>query len=129
MLASTLLGLFGTLALVLSVVGLYGLVAFGVAQRTREIGVRVALGADRRDVVGLVLRQGLVLAAGGAVVGMGLAALAAYALRSQLIATSPLDPVSFVGTGLLLMFVAAGACAVPALRASRLSPVTAMRFD
>jgi predicted permease len=129
MLASTLLGLFGTLALVLSVVGLYGLVAFAVAQRRREIGVRVALGADRRTVTALIIRQGLWPAAAGAAAGLGLAAIAAHALRNQLIATSPFDPLSFIGTGVLLIAVAAGACAVPALRAARLSPLRAMRLD
>jgi ABC-type antimicrobial peptide transport system permease subunit len=127
--AGTLLGLFGLLALVLAVVGLYGVVAFAIAQRTREIGLRMALGATREQVVRLVLRQGLIVTGIGAVIGLSLAALAAQALRAQLIGVSPFDPLSFGGMALLMLGVAAAACGIPALRASRLDPIRALRVD
>jgi macrolide transport system ATP-binding/permease protein len=128
-LAGTILTVFGALALLLAMVGLYSVIAFGVVQRTREIGVRIALGAGRREILGLVLRKGLVLTGIGLVIGTALAALAATALRSQLIGVAPLDPVSFGGTMTLLAVVACAACAIPALRASRLDPVRALRLE
>jgi macrolide transport system ATP-binding/permease protein len=128
-LASVILGVSGLLALLLAVVGLYSVVAFGVAQRTREIGVRIALGASRGAVVRLILRQGLRLTAIGLVIGTLLAGLAAQALRSQLMGVAPTDPLSFAGTAILLGVVALIACAVPALRASRQDPVRALRLD
>ena len=128
-LASTLLGIFGALALVLAIVGLYGLVAFAVSQRTREIGVRVALGATRRTVLGLVLRHALLVVAAGIAIGLALAGVASQLLQKQLIGMSPLDPLSFVGTAILLAGVACCACAVPAMRAARLPPLAALRQD
>ena len=125
--ASIVLALFGGLALVLAVVGLYSVIAFSVAQRTREIGVRVALGASRQSIVRLILRQGLKLTAIGLAIGAALAAAAAFALRSQLMGVAPTDPLSFVGTAVLLAAVALVACALPALRAARLDPVSALR--
>jgi len=127
--ASTLLGLFGALALILAVVGLYGVVAYSVTQRTREIGVRVALGAERRDVAWLVLRQGLGLAAIGLSVGLGLAFVAGRLLAKQLVGISPTDPISFAGTAMLLLVVAAAASALPARRAAALDPLVALRGD
>ena len=128
-LAGTILTVFGGLALLLAMVGLYSVIAFGVVQRTREIGVRIALGATRREILRLVLRQGLVLTGIGVVIGTALAALAAHALRSQLIGVAPLDPVSFGSTVTLLAVVACAACAIPARRASRLDPVRALRLE
>lgn len=127
--AGTILAIFGALSVVLAVVGLYSIIAFAVAQRTREIGVRMALGASRRDVLRLVLRQGVVLTVTGLVIGVGLAVAAAQALRSQLIGIAPSDPVSFAGPALLLLLVALLACAVPAFRATRLDPVRALRVE
>jgi predicted permease len=127
--ASVILTLFGALALLLAVVGLYSVVAFAVAQRTREIGVRVALGASRASVVRLVLRQGMKLTAIGLIIGIGLAIAAAQALRSQLMGVAPTDLASFAGTAVLLLAVALIACIVPAFRAARLDPVRALRLD
>ena len=127
--ASTLLGLFGGLALLLAVVGLYSVVAFNVAQRTREIGVRVAMGATRGQILRLVLRQGMMLTAVGLAIGAVLAVGAAYALRSQLMGLAPADAVSFGGTTLLLLVVSLLACVVPAHRATRLDPVRALRLE
>ena len=127
-LASVILMVFGALALLLAVVGLYSVVAFAVAQRTREIGVRVALGASRGSVIRLVLRQGMKLTLIGLAIGGVLAAAAAQALRSQLMGVAPTDVVSFAGTATLLAAVALVACAVPALRAARMDPVSALRL-
>jgi macrolide transport system ATP-binding/permease protein len=128
-LAGMILTVFGGLALLLAMVGLYSVIAYGVVQRTREIGVRIALGATRHEILGLVVRQGLVLTGIGLVIGTALAALAANALRSQLIGVAPLDPVSFVGAVVLLSVVACAACALPARRAARLDPVRALRLE
>ncbi|HTI36476.1 MAG TPA: ABC transporter permease [Vicinamibacterales bacterium] len=128
-LASTLLGVFGGLALLLAVVGLYGIVAFTVAQQTREIGVRIALGATRLEVLGLVLRQGLAVAAVGVAIGFVLAGIASPVLQKQLIGISALDPMSFAGSAVLLLGVACAACAVPAFRAAFLQPLSALRHD
>jgi ABC-type antimicrobial peptide transport system permease subunit len=127
--ASTLLALFGALALILSVVGLYGVIAYNATQRTREIGVRVALGAERRDVAWLILRQGLWLTAIGLAVGLLLALGAGRLLAKQLVGISPTDPVSFAGTAILLLVVAAAASALPAHRAASLDPLAALRRD
>jgi len=127
--ASTLLALFGALALILSVVGLYGVIAYNATQRTREIGVRVALGAERRDVAWLILRQGLWLTTIGLVVGLLLALGAGRLLAKQLVGISPADPVSFAGTAILLLVVAAAASALPAHRAASLDPLAALRRD
>lgn len=128
-LGGLLLGLFGALALLLAVVGLYSVVAFNVAQRTREIGVRMALGAGRREILGMVLGQGFRIISIGLGVGLLLAIGAAQALESQLTGLSPMDPVSFGGTTLILLAVALTACALPARRAAGLDPLTALRRD
>jgi len=127
--ASTLLGLFGALALVLAVVGLYGVIAYTVTQRTQEIGVRVALGAAQNDVAWLVMRQGLRLAAIGLGVGVVLAFGAGLLLAKQLVGVSPGDPVSFAATAFVLLLVATLASAIPARRAATLDPLVALRRD
>jgi predicted permease len=126
---SLLLGLFGALALVLAIVGLYGVIAYAVTLRTREIGVRVVLGAERSDVAWFVMRQGLALAGIGVLAGIGLAFGASRLLSSQLVGISPGDPVSFAATSALLLAVAGAACAIPARRAASLNPLTALRRD
>jgi ABC-type antimicrobial peptide transport system permease subunit len=115
--------------LLLAVVGLYSVVACSVAQRTREIGIRMALGAGRPAIVGMVMRQGMVLTATGLLGGLALALGAARLLESQLMGLGATDPVSFAGTTLLLLAVALAACALPARRAARLDPLAALRRD
>lgn len=127
--AGSVLGVFGLLALVLAVIGLYSVIALGVAQRTREIGLRMALGGTRRDVFRLVLRQCIVLTGAGLAIGTALAIPAAQALRSQLVGVSPGDVVSFAAPAALLFLVAVAACALPAVRATNTDPISALRRD
>jgi putative ABC transport system permease protein len=124
-----LLGGFALLSLSLAAVGIYGLIAYSVAQRTRELGIRIALGALPRDVLLLIMRQGATLAAGGIVVGSIGAIVSTRWMRSMLFHVDPLDPLTFAAVGLTLAAVAIGATWAPALRAARVSPVTAMRND
>lgn len=119
----------GTVALVLGTVGIYGVTSYVVAQRTREIGVRMALGAQRRDVSGLVLRQGLIVTGVGLALGLVAAAALTRLMSAILFEVNPLDPVTYVGVALALLAVAAAACWVPARRASSIDPVVALRFD
>jgi putative ABC transport system permease protein len=124
-----LLGTFAAVALSLAAIGIYGLIAFSVAQRTRELGIRMALGALPRDVLLLVIRQGARLALAGIVLG-GLGAIVSTRwMRSMLFQVDPLDPLTFAVVGAALAAVAIGATWAPALRAARVSPVTAMRND
>jgi putative ABC transport system permease protein len=124
---ATLLGVFGGLALVLAAVGVYGVMAYSVAQRTREIGVRLALGATTGDVRRQVLTQGLGLTAVGVVVGVGAGALLARLIVGLMYDVSPYDPVTFTAIPLMLIAVAALAIYIPARRASRVDPVIALR--
>jgi predicted permease len=127
--AAILLGLFGALAVTLSAVGLYGVIAFVVGQRTREIGVRLALGADRGAILRQVLGQGARTAAVGLAIGLAIALAAAPALSSLLVNVSPTDAVTYVATALLLFAVAMLATWLPARRASAVDPVEALRQD
>jgi predicted permease len=127
--AASMLGLFGVLGMLLAGVGLYGVIAFNAAQRTREIGLRMALGAGRGQVVWLVLRDGFTLAAVGIAAGLGLALGAGRLVAGQLTGVSGADPVSFAGTAALLATVAAVACLLPARKASALNALTALRRD
>jgi putative ABC transport system permease protein len=126
---STLFSTFAAIALVLSAVGIYAVTAYSVSQRTQEIGVRMALGAERRDIVWLVLRQGIVhLAIGvppGLAAGYGLSQL----LRGQLFQVSPTDPITFVSITVFMITVVVVACLVPANRASRLNSAEAFRTE
>ena len=125
----SLLSVFGVSALVVSTLGLYGVLAQLVVQRRREIGVRVALGAAGRDVVRLVLRQGLTPAAVGIVVGIAVSLAGARFARSLLFEVSPFDPLSLMAVAVLLLVLTLVACLVPAWRALRVDPVTALRGD
>jgi ABC-type antimicrobial peptide transport system permease subunit len=126
-LGATLFALFGVLGLVVAALGLYSVVAHDVAQRSHEIGVRMALGARRRDVARLVVGRGLGQALLGVGFGLALAALVTRRFADLLFDTSPNDPVIYGGVGVLLLVVAIAATLVPARRASRVEPVEALR--
>ena len=126
---SQLLGLFGGLGLLLASIGLYGVLSFSVARRTREIGIRMALGGSERDVLDLVLRQGAVLVGLGLGIGLLGAAGLSRLLRSLLLDLSPWDPLAFGSVALALVAAACVACALPARRATRVDPLTALRHD
>ena len=124
-----LLGLFAGLAVVLAAVGIYGVVAYVVAQRTREIGVRMALGARRSEVVRLIMWQGLRPAVAGLVIGLAVAAAMTRVIRGLLYEVAPLDPATFAGATVLLLTVVALACLIPATRATRIPPSEALRGE
>jgi ABC-type antimicrobial peptide transport system permease subunit len=127
--AMILLGLFAGLALVLAAVGLYSVIAYSVARRTREIGLRMSVGADRASVFRLVVRQGLGFSLLGAVIGVAAAAGASQLLESSLFGVTARDPLTFVLVPVLLLAVAFVASAVPALAASRIDPIRALRYE
>jgi len=120
---------FGLLGLMLAAVGIYGVMAFGVAQRTHEFGVRMALGAQRAGVVGLVLREGTFVAVIGALIGLGGAYLVGRVMQSTLYGVGAMDGFAVGATAALLLGVAVLACLIPALRASRVEPMTALREE
>ena len=124
-----LLATFAGLALLLSAVGVFGVLAFSVIQRTREFGIRMALGAQMEDVLRMVLSRGLVIAVGGVMLGLIGAALLAHTMSALLFRVQPLDPVAFSVAGGSLGLVALTAALVPALRAARVDPVIALRED
>ena len=120
---------FGVIALVLASVGVYGVLSYSVSQRVQEIGVRVALGAERRDVLRLILGHGLRLAGAGVLVGVIGAAAVTWVIRSLLYNVTPTDPVSFGGVALFLVLVAMLASYIPARRAMAVNPIVALRND
>jgi putative ABC transport system permease protein len=126
---AALLGGFAGVALLLAAVGVGGVLAISVSRRTQEIGIRLALGADAGSVIRMVTRQGMILVGAGLVIGLPLAFATARLLRSLLFETPTYDLVAFAGAAAALVAVAFLACAVPAIRASRVSPVTALRID
>jgi ABC-type antimicrobial peptide transport system permease subunit len=113
----------------IAAVGIYGVTAYVVVRRTREIGIRVALGAQRADIVRMVLRQGRVLVTAGAAIGLLLAALAGRLLTRLLFGLPPLDPVTFGGAALLFAAVGLAACYFPARHATRVEATDALRRD
>jgi ABC-type antimicrobial peptide transport system permease subunit len=123
------LGLFGALALILTTVGLYGLLAFNVGQRRSEIGVRLALGAQRGDIRRLVVWQGLRLTIAGAAIGFVVAFAAMPLLSSQLVGVSARDGLSYVATSILLLLGAVGASYLPARHAAAVDPIRALRYE
>jgi ABC-type antimicrobial peptide transport system permease subunit len=128
-LVSSLLALLGLVALVLAAMGVYAVMAFTVSQRTQEFGVRLALGATHGQVVGLVVRQGLGLAAIGLAGGLALSAATTRLLASFLYGVSPFDPIVFAAVPAGLITVAIVACWVPARRATRVDPNVALRAE
>ncbi len=125
----TVFGILGAAALVLASVGIYGVISFSVAQRTQEIGVRMALGARQASVLGMILRQGAVQLGTGLGIGLLLALAAARPLRTLLLDVQPTDPPTFAWVALVLCAVALAASYVPALRASRVDPLVAIHYD
>jgi ABC-type antimicrobial peptide transport system permease subunit len=130
--AANLLGAMGVLALLLAAIGLYGVMAYAVSQRTQELGIRLALGASPSSLLALIVRQGMTLTAVGLVLGLALA-LAAFgsigAVRSLLPGISPLDPMTFVAVPLLLAAIALLATWIPGRRAGQVDPIVALRVD
>jgi putative ABC transport system permease protein len=126
---AVMMGLFAALALALAAVGVYGVMAYSVAERTQEIGVRMALGAREGSVLGMVVRQGMTPVALGLVAGLGLALALARLLASLLYEVRATEPAVYVTVSLTLLAVALAACLLPARRASRVDPMIALRHD
>lgn len=125
--AATLLGLLGSIALILATIGLYGVMSYAVSQNTRELGLRMAIGAGASDLLRLVMRNGLILAGAGVALGAAAALLLTRLLGDMLYKISPRDPLSFLTALLVMMLAAAAACLVPALKAARTDPMRALR--
>jgi predicted permease len=128
-LIGTLSGFFALLSLLLAAVGLYGAMAYAVNQRTQEIGIRMALGAQRSDVLRMVVMQGMKLVLVGAVLGLAVSFATTHLIASYLYGVTPTDPVTFIGVPLLLLIVASIACIIPARRATRVDPLVALRYE
>ena len=128
-LVASLAAVFGGLATLLAVIGLYGVMAYTVMRRTREIGIRMALGALRGDVIGMVMREVFLVIGAGLVVGLSLALALANLIRSQLFGLNPQDSLTFIGSAIVLTLAAGLAGFVPALRASYVNPTTALRNE
>ena len=127
--AASLLGFFGLLALAVASVGVYGVVAYSLSQRTREIGIRMALGARSASVLGMVMRENLRRVAVGVAIGIAISFAATRVIASLLYGVSATDPLTFITTALLLIAVAAIAALLPARRATRIDPLSALRVD
>jgi ABC-type antimicrobial peptide transport system permease subunit len=127
--AMILLATFAGLALILSTIGIYGVIAYLVAGRTREIGIRMALGADRRAVARLVLRGAVKLALLGVLIGLVSAVALTRLMANMLYGVSPIDPLTYLAISVLLLLVALAASYIPARRAMRVDPVIALRYD
>ncbi|HEV8039429.1 MAG TPA: ABC transporter permease [Bryobacteraceae bacterium] len=126
---ANLAGVLGLLALLLAAVGLYGVLAYLVSRRTREIGIRMALGADAGSVVWLIAREALLLIAAGSITGIAIATLAGRLLRSYLFGISPADPITLLASASTMLVISAIAVCVPAARAARIDPLVALHYD
>jgi predicted permease len=126
---ATILGGFGLLALLLAAIGIYGITSYSVAQRTREIGIRMALGADRGRISRLIVRHGMVLAGAGLSIGLVMALMVTKFMSSLLLGVSPTDPLTYFAIPVVLALVALAACLVPARRATKVDPMIALRWE
>jgi putative ABC transport system permease protein len=124
-----LLGLFGLIGLALAAVGVYGVMAYFVNQRTREFGLRMALGARTRDVTTMIIRQGMIVAGIGGLIGLGLAAAVTRLMQFLLFDVAPLDAVTFAGVSIVVFAVALLANWLPARRTAQVDPLRALRYD
>jgi len=127
--STTLLGVFAGVALVTAILGVFGLLSYTVTQRSRELGIRIALGASRSGVQRLVLSRGLALALAGLVVGLAGALILTRFMQSLLYGVTPTDPFTFIGVSAVLMLAAVGASLIPARRATRIDPIVALRAE
>ncbi len=128
-LAATLAGLLGAMGFVLAIVGVYGVISYSAAQRTREIGIRIALGAQTAQVLGVILRQGLFIVGLGLAIGIGLSLAMGRVVGGFLVNVGGADPITFLLVSGLLAAVALCACLVPAMRATRVDPMIALRYE
>jgi putative ABC transport system permease protein len=126
---TALVGSFGALGLLLAIIGVYGVISYSAAQRTNEIGVRMALGAQRSDVLLMFLREGMLLAGAGIAIGIGGALALTRVLGSTLFEINPTDPATFAGVAIFLMIAALAACYIPARRATKVNPIAALRYE
>jgi len=124
-----MVGLFALTALLLAALGIYGVVSYMVSERTHEIGIRLALGAQQQNILRMILRQGLGLAIAGAAVGLACALIVSHLVAGLLYGVRPTDPLTFAGVALLLVGVALLACYIPARRAIRVDPLVALRYE
>ncbi len=128
-LAASALGAFGLLALILAATGIYGVMAYAVSRRTREIGIRMAIGASQAQVLGMIGRRALILIGTGTAIGLGLALVVARLLGQILYGVEPTDPATYATVFLMILAIAAVACCIPAMRAIRINPVSALRQE
>jgi putative ABC transport system permease protein len=126
---ATLLGVFAGVALLVAAIGTYGVLAYSVSQRTKELGLRMALGAGRGGILGLVVREGMAVGMAGIAAGVVAAVVLSRALSALVFGVSVWDPWTYAGAAAVLMLVALASCAVPALRASRVDPMEALRLE